>query len=112
MRVFTRGAVTQRYTGSDSEHSGSAGIPEAELLCAADCEARDIISGAEIMQRAQAMAVQLVSAHRGLLKGQEPQTFERLRRTYFALDAFPENESRITVTYADVFREAHRQAAR
>lgn len=46
-----------------------------------------------------------------LLKAREPDDFDRLRRTHFALDLFPENDSRFPLTYVDVQRDAAARAA-
>ena len=45
------------------------------------------------------------------LRAREPDDFDRLRRTYFALDLFPENSHRFPLTYADVHREATNRAS-
>jgi hypothetical protein len=46
------------------------------------------------------------------LKAREPEDFDRLRRTHFALDLFPENDGRFPLTYTDVQRDAAARAAK
>jgi hypothetical protein len=68
---------------------------------------------AAIAERARIESGRLVDADEvaRFLKAREPDDFDRLRRTYFALDLFPENDRRFPLTYADVQRDAAVRAA-
>jgi hypothetical protein len=45
-----------------------------------------------------------------VLKAREPSDFADMRRTHFAIDLFPENDTRFPLTYADLQRDAQRLA--
>jgi hypothetical protein len=77
--------------------------------------------GAGLRRRAEAMAERArlesgrivdVDEVARFIKAREPDDFARLRRTYFALDLFPENDRRFPLTYADVERDAAERARR
>jgi hypothetical protein len=80
---------------------------------------RDYGMGKGLHQRARAMARRLL-VERGrrmgssemarILKAGEPEAFDRFRRTYFALDLFPENDARFPMTYAQVKADAQELA--
>jgi hypothetical protein len=81
---------------------------------------RDFGMGAGLQERAVAMASRLLE-ERGLeittdsvaqvLRDGEPEAFDSFRRTYFAIDLFPENAERFPISYADVRADAERMFA-
>ena len=77
---------------------------------------RDLATGEPLVERAQAL-VQLMRETgtdplpttddvARAIKNLERPEFERLRRLYFCLDLFPENEGRFRLTYGDAARAA------